>query len=161
MMLLMFKVNDNRYGINVVEVVEVVPHVPLQKLPRSPKTIAGLLNYRGHIVPVIDGSRLMGDRESKTCLSSRIIMVRSERMRSSRIGLLAENVTETLKVDDSQFTDASIGDGENSIVDKVILDEHGMIQHINIAQLVPNELRAFMKSVNTAESAPEGLMDGS
>ncbi len=161
MMLLMLKVSDNRYGINVVEIVEVVPHVLLQKLPKSPVIIAGLLNYRGHIVPIIDGSRLMGDRSVKKCLSSRIIIIKSEKMRSSCIGFLAENVTETLKVDDSQFTDASIGEGEKSVVDKVILDENGMIQHINVTRLIPNELKSFMKSVNENESSLEDMMDGS
>lgn len=160
MMLLMFKVNDNRYGINVVEVVEVVPHVLLQKLPKSPATIAGLFNYRGHIIPVIDGSRLLGDSDVNACLSSRIIMVRSERMRSSCIGLLAGNVTETFKVDDEQLVDASIGDGSNSIVDKVILDEDGMIQHINTNRLIPDDLRAFMKLVDTNDITSGDVMNG-
>ncbi len=149
MMLLMFKVNGNRYGIDVVEIVEVVPHVLLQKLPKSPATIAGLLNYRGHIIPVIDGSQLLGDSDVKACLSSRIIVVRSERMKSSCIGLLAGSVTETIKVKDEQFTDVSIGDGRGSVVDKVILDEDGMIQHINTNWLIPDELRFFMKSIDT------------
>lgn len=160
MMLLMFKVNENRYGINVVEIVEVVPHVLLQKLPKSPATIAGLLNYRGHIIPVIDGSRLLGDSDVHACLSSRIIMVRSERMRSSCIGLLAGNVTETFKVDDEQLVDASIGDGSNSIVDKVILDEDGMIQHINTNRLIPDDLRAFMKLVDTNDITSGDVMNG-
>lgn len=161
MMVLMFRVDDNRYGINVVEVVEVVPCVALQKLPRSPANIAGLLNYRGHVVPIIDGSRLLGDRSVRPCLSSRIIMVRAGKMKSGCIGLLAEHVTETRKIDNDRFTDASMGAGCCSLVDKVVLDELGMIQHINSELLVPEELRAFMKAVDAEGDGPGDGADGS
>lgn len=161
MMVLMFKVDDNRYGINVVEVVEVVPCVPLQKLPKSPVKIAGLLNYRGHVVPVIDGSRLLGDRSVRPCLSSRIIMVRAGKMKSGCIGLLAEHVTETRKIDNDRFTEASMGEGCSSLVDKVVLDEAGMIQHINCELLMQEELRAFMKTVAADGVEPGDGVDGS
>lgn len=161
MMLLMFKVNDNRYGIDVVKVVEVVPCVALQKLPQSPANIAGLLNYRGSVIPVIDSSRLLGDRDVRPCLSSRIIMVRSEKMKASCIGLLAEHVTETLKIDNDKFTDTSIGEGSGALVDKVVLDEAGMIQHINTSLLVQDELRAFMKSVAADVEMSGDVRDGS
>ena len=159
MMLLMFKVNDNRYGINVVDVVEVVPCVPLQKLPRSPLNIAGLLNYRGNVIPVIDSSQLLGDSDVRSCLSSRIIMVRSDRMKSCCIGLLAENVTETIKIDDDKFTDASIGEGVSALVDKVVLDGMGMLQHINTARLIPDELKSFMKAVDADGAGSEDVVD--
>jgi chemotaxis-related protein WspB len=161
MMLLMFKVNNDRYGIDVIDVVEVVPCVPLQKLPKSPPNIAGLLNYRGSVIPVIDSSRLLGDSAVKPCLSSRIIMVRSDRMKSCCIGLLAENVTETLKIDNDKFTDASIGEGVCALVDKVVLDGMGMIQHIDTALLIPEELKSFMKSIDTAGVESGEAVDGS
>ena len=161
MMLLMFRVNGNRYGIDVVDVVEVVPCVPLQKLQKSPPNVAGLLNYRGNVIPVVDSSLLLGGMDVKACLSSRIIMVRSDKMRSSCIGFLAENVTETLKIDDHKFTDAGVGEEGSSLVDKVVLDGAGMIQHIDVTLLIPDELKSFMKSFNSADAEPVGLSNGS
>lgn len=159
MMLLMFRVDASRYGVDVKAVVEVVPCVPLQRLPNSPASVAGLLNYRGHVVPVMDSARLFGERSVKPCLSSRIIMVRADRMKSGCIGLLAEHVTEALKIDAGRFTDTTIGEGGSSLVDKVVLDEAGMIQHVNTELLVPEELRSFMKSEEsgTLEEGPDVL----
>lgn len=160
MMVLMFKADNNRYGVDVKDVVEVVPCVPLQKLPKFPATLAGLLNYRGSVVPVIDGSRLLVNRAARICLSSRIIMVRLESMRSGCIGLLAEHVTETLKIGDERFTDASMGDGCCSLVDKVVLDEGGMIQHLNSALLALDEFKAFMKPADSGGGAAGDGADG-
>lgn len=160
MMLLVFKVNGDRYGINVRDVAEVIPKIPLRRLPAAPATLAGLLNYRGTIVPVIDSARLLSDKDVRECLSSRIIMVRSEKMKAACVGLLAEGVTETLKIDDSRFVDAEMGEAGGSLVDKVVLDNGSMIHHLNPDLLVPAEFRAFMTDGGSAaETAAEEPQD--
>ena len=140
--------------------VEVVPCVPLQKLPKSPANIAGLLNYRGSVIPVIDGSRLIGNKGVRPCLSSRIIMVRLEKIRFPCIGFLAESVTETIRIDDDKFTATGITDGGISLVDKVVIDEGGMIQHIYLKALIPDDLKNFMKEIKSDEVASGELLDG-
>lgn len=161
MMMLLFKVNGDRYGVDVTDVVEVVPCVPLQKLPKSPANIAGLLNYRGSVIPVINGSILIGGQGVRPCLSSRIIMLRLENIRFSCIGLLAESVTETIRIDDDRFTATGLTDGGVSLVDKIVLDDGGMIQHINLKELIPNDVKNFMKEIKSGEVMSGGILNGS
>ena len=47
MLFLQFKINDNKYLLEAKGVIEVVPYANLKRIPKAPKYVAGLLNYRG------------------------------------------------------------------------------------------------------------------
>ncbi len=154
MMALQFKVGDDRFGLNVVNVVEVIPNVPLQRIPKAPPYFVGLLNYRGVIVPVVDLSYLINETFAKKCLSSRIVMVKTAD--TGMVGLLAESVTETIKIEDDEFTDTKIESELGWLVDKVALDSVGMIQHINPEVVVPDELsRILEKALDQVEGGAD------
>jgi chemotaxis-related protein WspB len=77
MLLLIFRAGGNSYAVDVGRVIEVVPRINLRRLPHAPNFIAGLFDYRGTVVPVIDlGLRLGSDRCCDR-LSTRIILVNS------------------------------------------------------------------------------------
>lgn len=54
MLLLVFQVAGESYAVEANRVIEVVPRVDLRRLPHAPAALAGLLRYRGQVVPVID-----------------------------------------------------------------------------------------------------------
>ena len=59
MLLLLFQVGGDRYALDARRVVEVIPLVKMQRIPRAPKGVAGLFNYRGRPVAAVDLSELM------------------------------------------------------------------------------------------------------
>ena len=75
MLLLIFTVAANRYAIDVKRVVEVIPRVELRKISHAPAFLAGVLDYRGKIVPVIDLGLLLDTTPCRDCLGTRIILV--------------------------------------------------------------------------------------
>src|ERR1700678_1777847 len=75
MLLLTFTVGPNRYAIDVARIVELVPRVDRRSVPHAPAFLAGLLSYRGNVVPVIDLCLLLDVAPCRDCLSSRIILV--------------------------------------------------------------------------------------
>lgn len=99
MLLLLFQLQDDAYAIDSSKVIEVVPFLLTQKIPMTPKFITGMANYRGNPVPVIDLGLFLNEKPCRQLLSTRIILI-SVAMGSQFkkiIGLLAENVTETIK----------------------------------------------------------------
>ena len=58
-------------------VIELVPRVELRAIPHAPAFLAGLLGYRGEVVPVIDLGLLLGSSPCPDRLSTRIILVKS------------------------------------------------------------------------------------
>lgn len=55
-----FAVGGLRLGLPVEDVVEVVRGEPVTPVPLAPATVAGLLNLRGRIVPVLDARARLG-----------------------------------------------------------------------------------------------------
>lgn len=100
MLLLLFKLQDDAYAIDSARVVEVIPFLLTQKIPMTPKYITGMVNYRGGPVPVIDLGLLLNDQACRQQFSTRIILTNINVGGELKkiVGLLAENVTETVKV---------------------------------------------------------------
>lgn len=99
MLLLLFKLRDEAYVIDSARVVEVIPFLHTQKIPMTPKFITGMTNYHGNPVPVIDLGLLLNDQPCRQQLSTRIILtsIALGSQFKKIIGLLAEDVTETIK----------------------------------------------------------------
>jgi chemotaxis-related protein WspB len=77
MLLLTFRAAESLYAVDVARVVEVVPRIDLRRLPHAPAFLAGVFDYRGTVVPVIDLGILLGSEACRYRLSTRIILVNS------------------------------------------------------------------------------------
>ena len=106
MLLLLVHIADQIYCIRATSVLEVIPRVPLQPVPYAPASLAGLLHYRGDVIPVLDLRTLLADAASAAFLSTRIVVVESTSRRL--VGLIAERLTETLEVDASAIAPAPV-----------------------------------------------------
>jgi chemotaxis-related protein WspB len=68
MLMLLFDVWDDRYAGDSRRAVKVVPTLTLKKLHSAPEYLAGLFNYQGHLVSVIDLSQMI--QEPRPALTS-------------------------------------------------------------------------------------------
>ncbi len=146
MLFLLFHVGDNIYALETSHVVEVIPIVILRKVNRAPDYMAGLFNYRGVIVPVLDLSYLIKGTPSRFYLSTRIIILNypSGNKTVQHIGLIAEQVTETLNKPNSELVDLGIYVQEAPYLGEIMMDEKGMIQCIKLEQLLADSEKLFL-----------------
>ncbi len=129
MLFLQFEIGEDRYLIAATDVVEVVPPARLKKIPNTPSYVAGLLNYRGEAIPVVDLCYLMTGQVCKHKLSSRIAVVTYRRSGKQKvsIGLLIEHMTETAVWDESDFSDSGVKMKENGYFGDVVIANKGTI----------------------------------
>jgi chemotaxis-related protein WspB len=146
MLMLLFYVGDDLYALDCRYVVEVVPRVILRKIPQAPSYVAGLFNYRGKIVPVIDLCHLIQGKPSSGNLSTRIIMVSytDTKNRQQSLGIMAERVTETLNApnhishninSEQPASDEAKFDRQNPYLGEIFMAEKGLIQRIRLEYL--------------------------
>lgn len=76
LLVLVFAAGANRYALATKGIIEVLPVIALRPLPDLPPEIAGLLDFRGTVVPVIDVNRMLLGSPCPDLLSSRIILHR-------------------------------------------------------------------------------------
>lgn len=146
MLFMQFKINDDRYVIEARDIIEVVPYANLKRIPKAPPYIAGLLNYRGDTVPVIDICFLMGGKLCEPKLSSRIALVnfKNDEGKTVCIGLLIEHLTETVRFNESDFTDSGVTLRDNPYLGKVVMDDNCIVQMVNIRKVIPEEARVML-----------------
>lgn len=139
MLMLLFNIGNNLYAIESSRVVEVIPRVSYREVHHVPNYVAGLFNYRGAIVPVIDLCHLIRGTPSRAYLSTRVFIVSylcPESQKLKYVGLMAEQVIKTVKKSASEFLTSGIQTKESPYLGAMILDEKGMIQNINLEFLL-------------------------
>lgn len=132
MLFVLFQIGSGRYAIEARRVAEVLPLLPVQPLPQAPQEVAGVLNYRGAPLPVIDLSRAALGRPSQERLSTRILVVNCADGR--RVGFIAERANETLQREPQDFAPSGVKTAE--YLGPVTQDGRGFVQWLDPDKLV-------------------------
>jgi len=142
-LVLLFDLDGDRYALDARQVVEVLPLVRIKQIPQPPRGVAGVLNYRGAPVPVIDLTALMLGRPSRTSLSTRLIMAHYPAGEGPArvVGLIAEHATETMRRPDQDFVEAGLDVNGAPYLGRIATDPGGMVQLVDVSRLLPPAVR--------------------
>ncbi len=142
MLLLLFKIGDGRYAITVDQIVEIAPLVKLKTIPMAPPYVAGLMNYRGLPVPVVDLGELVVREPCEPRFSTRIILVNYKPADGDKkriIGMIASQVTETIKTKMSSIPSSGVLMDDSLYPDGIEADTEGMVQWFDINRILPDK----------------------
>jgi chemotaxis-related protein WspB len=151
MLFVLFQLGSDRYALEAALVVEVLPLVALKELPQAPVGVAGLVNYRGAAVPVIDLTALALGPPAVARVSTRLLIVRYAPAQGGEhlLGLVAERATETLRRAPEDFQPTNVDSAALRWLGPVVRDRSGLIQRVDPAAMLTDELRAALFPVAT------------
>ena len=93
--LVSFKIGNEEFGIDILNVQEIIKTVQITKVPNSPSFVEGIINLRGKVIPVIDlRSRLNLEKKAQD-KDTRIIVVD---ISSKTVGFIVDEVNEVLRI---------------------------------------------------------------
>ena len=143
MLFLLFQLGKDRYALAATQVVEVLPLIHLKRIPKAPRSVAGVFNYHGRPVPLIDLTELAFERPSQAKMSTRIILTNyvDETGEKHLIGFLAERVMETVQKAKCDFVASGVSATDAPYLGAVLTDSNGIIQRIEVDSLLPADLR--------------------
>ena len=141
---LLFHIGADRYGLRLRDVVRVLPLVELKQLPLAPDAVAGLMDFHGQSVPVIDLSRMSGLPASRDHFDTRIVLVDYHAPDGTPhlLGLLAERVLGVQDVADGALADSGVQAAP--FLGQVASDAAGIVQLVELERLLPATLRALL-----------------
>jgi len=144
MKLLVFHIGADRYGLRLRDVVRVLPLLELKQLPLSPEPVAGLMDFHGQSVPVIDLCRAAGVAPGPDHFDTRIIVAdyRAPDGDAHLLGLRAEGVAGVQEVSEAQLRDSGVQAAP--FLGQVAGGAPGMLQLVELEQLLPAPLRAAL-----------------
>ncbi|MEJ1297551.1 MAG: chemotaxis protein CheW [Candidatus Sedimenticola sp. (ex Thyasira tokunagai)] len=110
--LVTFLLQDEIYGINVMQVQEVLRLSEIAPVPGAPSYVLGIINLRGNVVTVIDTRSRFGLNPGEISNSSRIVIIEAEKQ---VVGILVDSVAEVIDLHLSEVEPApNVGNQESS-----------------------------------------------
>ncbi len=92
---LTFKLDEEVFALDISKVREVLEYTSVTKVPQTPKFMKGVINLRGHVVPVVDLRLKFGMQEAEKTVNTCIIIVEvSINGETAVLGALADSVQE-------------------------------------------------------------------
>jgi purine-binding chemotaxis protein CheW len=149
---LTFFLEDEEYGVDVLNVQEIISMVNITRVPQTPPFVKGVINLRGLVIPVID-LRLKFHMEAqeytkKTCIM--VVEVSSDAEKPHSMGLIIDKISEVLNLEGKDIemtpefgasikTEFITGVAKHNGSIKILLDinavlsteEMGMIHNLN------------------------------
>ena len=144
---LVFRIGDERYALQAIEVAEVLPRLPLKPIARAPQWVAGVFAYRGAVVPVIDLSALTFGQPAQARTSTRLVLVHycpDAATPAQLLGLILEQATDTLRCDAAEFQPYGLDNRQAPYLGPVRKDALGLLQWVRVADLLDEEVRALL-----------------
>lgn len=139
MLFLVFHLGAERYAIPATSVREIVPYAGLKAVLQSSGEIAGILDYHGNPVPVVDLVRIATREAAARTLSTRIILVSYGDSGDCIFGLIAEKVRDVRHFDSEAFGPSMVQASRTPWLGK-ILDEDKIIQWEHPTEIFPHHV---------------------
>ncbi len=104
---LTFKLDEEVFAIDISKVREVLEYTDVTKVPQTPAFMKGVINLRGHVVPVVDLRLKFGMPEAEKTVNTCIIIVEvNVDEETAVLGALADSVEEVHDFEHDQIEPA-------------------------------------------------------
>jgi purine-binding chemotaxis protein CheW len=94
-----FRLSDEIYGINVMQIREVLRYTEITPVPGAPYFVLGIINLRGNVVTVIDTRKRFGLPPGGVNNQTRIMIVE---VQGQVLGLMVDSVAEVIYLKQSE-----------------------------------------------------------
>ena len=96
-----FRIDDATYVLPAARVLQMESFTSATRVPGAAAHVAGLMQLRGKVVPVVDLRALFGLPPIERGIDARVIVVHQ---RSRQVGLLVDEAREVIELDPEAFT---------------------------------------------------------
>lgn len=109
MIVLLFSSNDLVFGISTENIQEITRMIKMDYFPSEKGVIDSVINYRGSTIPIVDSLRYLKKVKGTYDRDSIIIILNIHR---ELVGMLADDVKETLEVDSESIEKYKISESD-------------------------------------------------
>jgi len=133
-----FYLDNEKYGIKVMQVQEVLRVSEIAPVPGAPDYVLGIINLRGNVVTVIDTRKRFGLSENELSDDTRIVIIEAE---NQVVGILVDSVAEVVDLLATDVETApNVGNDESSkYIQGVCSLENELLILIDVFKLLTDE----------------------
>jgi purine-binding chemotaxis protein CheW len=97
MQVLTFQLDVQEYALNIADVVQVVRMVAITKTPNAPAVVAGVVNMRGRVIPVVNLRRRFSMPDKVYGVNDQLLITRVDRNHGDGNGRILALIVDTVK----------------------------------------------------------------
>ena len=97
-----FRLGQELYGVNVMQVREVLRYTDIAPVPGAPDYVLGIINLRGNVVTVMDTRMRFGLSPAEVTDNTRIMIIESG---NNVVGILVDSVAEVADLNTNEIDD--------------------------------------------------------
>ena len=133
-----FSIGEQKFCVDIMQVREIRAWTGATALPNSAEYVRGVINLRGHIVPVVDLKARFGLGDTDTEKGSVIVIVMID---EKLHGLLVDGVSDILDVDPDKIAPAPGTElnGRGGFLQGIITDSDEMVAVIALERLIEHD----------------------
>ncbi|HLT05207.1 MAG TPA: chemotaxis protein CheW [Pseudomonas sp.] len=118
-----FRLDNETYGINVMQVQEVLRYSEIAPVPGAPSYVLGIINLRGNVVTVIDTRQRFGLDSADVTDNTRIVIIEADKQ---VVGILVDSVAEVVYLRQSEIETApNVGNDESAKFIQGVCNKNG------------------------------------
>jgi len=138
-----FRLENEKYGINVMQVQEVLRVTEIAPVPGAPSYVMGIINLRGNVVTVIDTRSRFGLASAEMDDSTRIVIIEAD---EQVVGILVDSVAEVVDLKASEIETApNVGTEESAkFIQGVASHDNELLILVDLNKLLSDEEWADM-----------------
>lgn len=143
----LFTLGDQEYGLPVERVTSIIRYEQPTPVPHAPDFVEGVVNLRGHIVPVVDLARRLFSEPSKRSSAARVIVTETV---AGLVGFAVDSAHEVARIPASAVMQPpeSISASDLAEAFEGVADHEGRL----VILLVPDKLVPSVGFVSAEES---------
>ena len=135
--LISFRVGEQRYCVDIMDVREIRGWTPATPLPHAPEFMRGVINLRGAVLPIIDlAARFRLGPSTPTSRHVVIVVAIDDKL----VGLLVDAVCDILSAgpEQMQATPDMMGQDVQEFVEALLTVDDRMIGLVRLSAIMPN-----------------------
>ena len=118
-----FRLDNETYGINVMQVQEVLRYSEIAPVPGAPSYVLGIINLRGNVVTVIDTRQRFGLDSADVTDNTRIVIIEADKQ---VVGIMVDSVAEVVYLRQSEIETApNVGNDESAKFIQGVCNKNG------------------------------------
>lgn len=134
-----FRLANEEYGIDIMNVQEIILVGQVTEMPQVPGYLRGLINLRGHVIPIVDLRLRLGLEAAAATEHTRILVLN---VNTKTVGVVVDAVDEVLSVDSVELepTPAGVAGAGEEFVTGLLKFEEKLLILLNLERIVEEEV---------------------
>ncbi len=133
-----FRLANEEYGIDIMNVQEIILVGQVTEMPQVPGYLRGLINLRGHVIPIVDLRVRLGLEAAAATEHTRILVLN---LNNKTVGVVVDAVDEVLPVDSVELepTPAGVSKAGEEFVAGLLKFKEKLLILLNLERIVEEE----------------------